>query len=73
MFNIITITGPSGSGKSEILKLISSIDDSYVIIPKYTTRGRRKDDDGSIITVDKLPDNCDYRYTQYGEIGRAHV
>lgn len=67
MFDIITITGPSDSGKSEILKLISSIDDSYVIIPKYTTRGRRKDDDGSIITVDKLPDNCDYRYTQCGE------
>lgn len=67
MFNIITITGPSGSGKSEILKLISSIDDSYVIVPKYTTRGRRKDDDDSIITVDNLPDNCDYRYSQYGE------
>lgn len=67
MFNIITITGPSGSGKSEILKLISSIDDRYDIVPKYTTRTRRKDDDSSIINVDNLPDNCDYRYTQYGE------
>lgn len=67
MFNIITITGPSGSGKSEILKLISGIDSQYVVVPKYTTRARRKDDDDSIINVDKLPDNCDYRYTQYGE------
>jgi len=61
------LTGPSGSGKSEILKMISNLDSSYVILPKYTTRARRSDDDSSIINVDCLPDNCDYRYTQYGE------
>ena len=67
MLNIITLTGPSGSGKSEILKIMSAIDDDYVILPKYTTRARRKDDDSSIINVDQLPENCDYRYKQYGE------
>lgn len=67
MFSIITLTGPSGSGKSEILKMASNLDSSYVILPKYTTRARRNDDDSSIINVDSLPDNCDYRYTQYGK------
>lgn len=67
MLNIITLTGPSGSGKSEILKIMCSIDNDYVILPKYTTRARRKDDDDSIINVDKLPENCDYKYKQYGE------
>ena len=67
MPNIITLTGPSGSGKSVILKMIEATNSSYHILPKYTTRTRRKDDDKSIINVDKLPENCDYRYVQYGE------
>ena len=37
------------------------------ILPKFTTCPRRKDDDESIITVDKIPDECDYIYEQYGE------
>ena len=67
MPNIITITGPSGSGKSIILKMIEEVNSNYHILPKYTTRARRKDDDDSIINVSKLPKNCDYSYTQYGE------
>ena len=67
MPNIITLTGPSGSGKSEILKMIQVTNGKYYILPKYTTRARRKDDDESIINVDKLPENCDYRYVQYGD------
>lgn len=67
MFNLITLTGPSGSGKSAILKMMTSIDEDYFVVPKYTTRARRKDDDDSIINVDKLPDDCDYRYFQYGD------
>ena len=67
MPNIVTITGPSGSGKSVILKMIEEVNSNYHILPKYTTRAKRKDDDDSIINVDKLPEDCDYRYIQYGE------
>lgn len=67
MPNIITVTGPSGSGKSVILKMIQNSGNGYYILPKYTTRPRRKDDDESIINVDTLPEGCDYRYSQYGQ------
>lgn len=67
MPNIITLTGPSGSGKSLILKMIEENAGDYCILPKYTTRKPRKDDDKGIIPVDTLPEDCDYRYTQYGK------
>lgn len=67
MPNIITLTGPSGSGKSFILNMIEELGGDYCIIPKYTTRPRRKDDDNAIINVDALPEDCDYRYGQYGK------
>lgn len=37
------------------------------ILPKYTTREARKNDDEGIITVDELPEECEYRYEQYGK------
>lgn len=49
------------------MKIIEETNPLYKILPKFTTRARRKDDDESIINVDKIPDECDYVYEQYGE------
>lgn len=67
MPNLITLTGPSGCGKSEIMKIMVQVNPRCKILPKFTTRPRRKDDDESIITVDEIPPKCDYVYEQYGE------
>ena len=67
MPNLITLTGPSGCGKSEIMKIMVQVNPRCKILPKFTTRPRRKDDDESIITVDEIPPECDYVYEQYGE------
>lgn len=62
MPNLITLTGPSGCGKSEIMKIMVKVNPQCKILPKFTTRARRKDDDESIITADKIPDECNYVY-----------
>lgn len=67
MPNLITLTGPSGCGKSEIMKIMVKVNPKCVILPKFMTRPRRKDDDENVITVDKIPDECDYVYELYGE------
>lgn len=49
------------------MKMMVEINPQCKILPKFTTRARRKDDDESIITVDKIPAECDYVYGQYGK------
>lgn len=49
------------------MKIMAKVNPKCVMLPKFTTRARRKDDDESIINVDKIPDECDYVYEQYGE------
>lgn len=69
MPNITTLTGPSGSGKSEIINMIinANKEKKYKIIPKYTTRLPREEDGEEIRCVDKLPIGCDMVYGQYGK------
>lgn len=49
------------------MKIMVKINPQCKILPKFTTRGRRNDDDESIITVDEIPAECDYIYEQYGK------
>lgn len=49
------------------MKIIVKVNPQCAILPKFTTRPRRKDDDESIINVDEIPSECDYVYEQYGE------
>lgn len=49
------------------MKIMVKVNPQCKFLPKFTTRARRKDDDESIINVDKIPDECDYVYEQYGE------
>ncbi len=45
MLNLITLTGPSCSGKSEIMQVIENRRSDCKILPKYTTRKARANDD----------------------------
>lgn len=66
---IITITGASISGKSTAIKRLLSLADSEfrpVLMPKYTTRPARDNDDADVICVESLPEECDIAYQQYG-------
>ena len=69
MPSVITLTGPSGSGKSSALVyLLSRTVPGFdpILIPKYTTRAPRSDDRGESICVDVIPPECDLVYEQYG-------
>lgn len=64
---IITITGPSMSGKSTAMQMM--LEHSYMgceVVPKFKTRPRRPDDDEEVISVQKIPDECDLVYEQAG-------
>ena len=50
------------------MKIIAKVNPKCKILPKFTTRQKRKDDDESIIIVDEIPAECDYVYRQYGEL-----
>lgn len=76
---IITITGPSASGKSYVTKrIVESKEEldgfSPIPFPKFTTRDVRASDikaknEGEFVdnvSVPKLPDNCDLVYRTYG-------
>lgn len=66
---VLTITGPTGSGKGELLKILDELrseDFKPVLVQKYTTRGRRANDGPEVKCVRKIPDNCDVAYEQYG-------
>ena len=80
---IITLTGPSQSGKSLVMRKIlclestlqrEDIDFFPKIVPKYTTRLYRSEESSlmkqgkavDVISVPKLPDNCDLIYQTYG-------
>ena len=68
MANIITLTGASQCGKSFVRKLfleVNSNDFKPVLFKKYTTRANRVTDD-DVVCVEKIPDNCDIVYEQYG-------
>lgn len=66
---VLTITGPSGSGKSELVKIIQDLrsdDFDPVLVPKWTTRQRRRADGPEVRFAKVLPGNCDIAYEQYG-------
>lgn len=69
MARIITLTGPSQSGKSTAIDYFLSIKKKGykpVCIPKYTTREARDDDkEREVLYCDVLPDFCDLVYQQY--------
>ncbi len=50
------------------MKIIAKVNPKCKILPKFTTRQKRKDDDESIIIVDEIPAECDYVYRQYEEL-----
>ncbi len=69
MPNLITLTGPSGAGKSTVVNMfLENNAESFnpVLVPKFTTRAKRKDDNNEILHVKKLPDTCNLTYEQYG-------
>lgn len=70
MAHLITLTGPSGCGKSTALTYFLRAQRTGfkpMVIPKYTTRSRRDDDGGEVISgCERLPQNCDLVYEQYG-------
>lgn len=49
------------------MEIMIKINPQCKVLPKFTTRARRKDDDESIINVNQIPEECDYMYEQYGE------
>lgn len=66
---VLTITGPTGSGKGELLKILEELrseDFDPVLVQKYTTRRRRVNDGPEVKCVTKMPKNCDIAYEQYG-------
>lgn len=66
---VFTVTGPSGSGKSELVNVLLGMEsDEFrpVLIGKFTTRRARKNDGPEVICVDEIPTNCDIAYEQYG-------
>jgi len=46
------ITGAPGSGKSTLLRLLPEVTDQFQIVPKVTTRRRRKDDGPEIRSIE---------------------
>lgn len=69
MARIITLTGPSQSGKSTAIDYFLSIKRKGYnpeCIAKYTTREPREDDKSrEVIYCDALPSSCDLVYQQY--------
>ena len=69
MNRLITLTGPSQAGKSELIKLFLKHKSSNflpVTVPKFTTRKPRPDDRPTeVITVPSLPVELDLVYQQY--------
>ncbi|CAN5334589.1 hypothetical protein BH11ACT4_BH11ACT4_13150 [soil metagenome] len=66
---VLTITGPTGSGKGELLKIFDELrsdDFEPVLIQKFTTRKRRANDGPEVKCVRSIPKNCDIAYEQYG-------
>lgn len=47
------------------MQVIKQVNLECKILPKYTTRKARTNDDEGIITVEELPEECEYRYVQY--------
>ena len=69
MAHVITLTGPSGCGKSTILReclALASSDFRPLVISKASTRKPRDNDGSEIDCADKIPENCDLVYEQYG-------
>lgn len=69
MARLITLTGPSGSGKSKVIEELLALKSQEFmpeLIPKYSTRTPRKDDGEEIICVPTIPLECDLVYEQYG-------
>lgn len=68
MANIITLTGASHCGKSFIRNMFlqeATDDFKPVLFVKETTRPARSNDD-DVKHVDKISDECDFVYEQYG-------
>jgi len=68
MANIITLTGASHCGKSFVRNVFLELCDNTfkpVLFKKFTTRVARANDD-DVICVDKIPEDCDIVYEQYG-------
>lgn len=68
MANIITLTGASHCGKSFVRNIfLETQNDIFkpVLFKKETTRQSRANDD-DVVHVDKISENCDFVYEQYG-------
>lgn len=68
MANIITLTGASHCGKSFVRNMfLQEANDDFkpVLFVKETTRAARVNDD-DVVHVDRISDECDFVYEQYG-------
>ena len=64
---VITITGPSMSGKTTAVQMmLESKRVKCEVIPKFKTRRKRLDDDSEVISVSSVPPECDLVYEQAG-------
>lgn len=77
---IITLTGPSASGKSYVIHQIKDVAEDFVgflpiNFPKYTTREyrveeilqKRNGEIPDVVSVDEIPSKCDLVYGTYGK------
>lgn len=66
---LLTVTGASGSGKSELVHMLSQMTSPWFkphLVPKFTTRQPRYTDGDEMTCVDSIPKDCDIAYELYG-------
>jgi guanylate kinase len=67
MNRVFILFGAPGGGKSLSCELLENLSDySAVTIQKESTRLKRNSDNKEIKIVDKISNDCDIRYSQYG-------
>ena len=68
MANVFTLTGASGSGKSTVVDCLLALACNQFrpeVVPKFTTRAPRTEDERETICVQEIPAECDLVYEQY--------
>lgn len=67
MRKLLILFGAPGSGKSEACKQLEKLSEgNIIIVKKQTTRPKRVTDGSDIECVDKISNENDFRYSQYG-------